>query len=116
MEVKQVLAFILFQLMMNIVVFVVKGTSRSWRSGYFLTQENKRLPGHVVERFKSPSLISCGQSCLKNAWCTSANFVMPSKNGKGTCELNKHKRSLIAANSKLHDQQGVIFTMILKVI
>ena len=116
MEVKQVLTFILFQLMMNIVVFVVKGTSRSWRSGYFLTQENKRLPGHVVERFKSPSLISCGHSCLQNAWCTYANFVIPSKNGKGTCELNKHKGSLIAANSKLHDQQGVIFTMILKVI
>lgn len=116
MEVKQVLAFILFQLMINIVVFVVEGNSQSLRSAYFLTQENKRLPDHVVKRFKSSRLISCSQSCLQNAWCTSANFVMSSKNGKGTCELNKHERSLVDANSNLHDQQGVIFTMILKVI
>ena len=117
MEVKQVLAFILFQLMINNVVFVVEGNSRSRRrSAYFLTHENKRLPDHVVERFTSPSLISCSQSCLQNAWCTSANFAMSSKNGKETCELNKHERSLFDANSKLHDLQGVIFTMILKVI
>ena len=114
--IKQVLAFILFQLMINIVVFVVEGHSRSWRSAYFLTQENKRLPDHVVERIKSPTLISCSQSCLQNAWCSSANFVMSSKNGKGTCELNRHERSLFDANSKLHDQQDVIFAMILKVI
>ena len=116
MEVKQVLAFILFQLMINIVLFEVEGKSRSWRSAYFQTQENKRLPDRVVKRFKSPNLISCSQSCLQNAWCTSANFVMSSKKGKGFCELNKHKRSLFDANSKLHDQQGVIFAMILKVI
>ncbi|XP_020624694.1 uncharacterized protein LOC110062175 [Orbicella faveolata] len=100
--------------MINIVVFVVEGNSQSLRSAYFLTQENKRLPDHVVKRFKSSSLISCSQSCLQNAWCTSANFVMSSKNGKGTCELNKHERSLFDVNSNLHDQQGVIFTMILK--
>ena len=116
MEVRQVLAFILFQLMINIVLFEVEGESRSWRSAYFQTQENKRLLDHVVKRFKSPSLISCSQSCLQNAWCTSANFVMSSKNGKGTCELNKHERALFDPNSKLHDQQGVTFSMILKVI
>ena len=116
MEVKKVLAVILFQLMTIIVVFVVQGETHSWRSAYFVTQENKRLLDHVVKRFKSPSFISCSQSCLQNAWCTSANFVMLSKNGKGTCELNKHERSLFDANSNLNDQQGVIFTMILKVI
>ena len=117
MEVKQVLAFILFQLMINIVVFVVEGNSRSRRrSAHFLTYESKRLLDHVVERFKSRSLISCSQSCLQKAWCTSANFVMSSENGKGTCELNKQERSLFDANSKLDDQQGVIFTMIQKVI
>jgi len=116
MEVKQVLAYVLFQLMTIIVIFVVDVESQSWRSAYFVTQENKRLPDHVVEHFKSPSLISCTQSCLQNAWCTSANFVMLSKNGKGTCGLNKHERSLFDANSNLHDQQGVIFAMILMVI
>ena len=113
MEARQVLAFILFQLMINVIVFVSEG--KSWRSAYFLTQENKRLPDHVVKRFKSSSLISCSQSCLKNAWCTSANFEMSSKNGEGTCELNKHEMSAFGANSELHEQQGVIFTMILKV-
>ena len=116
MEVKLVFAFILYQLMINIVVFVVVGHSRSWRSAYFLTQENKRLPDHFLERFKSPSLISCSRSCLQNTWCTSANFVMSSNNGKGTWELNKHESSLFDANSKLHDQKGVIFTMIQRVI
>lgn len=116
MEVKQVSFFILSQLMLNIVVFVVEGKSSSWRSAYFITQENKQLTDHVVKRFKSSSLISCSQSCLQNAWCTSTNFEMSSKNGKGTCELNKHEMSLFDANSKLHDQQGVIFSMILKVI
>ena len=116
MEVKQVLTFILFQLMINIVVFGVEGNFRTLRSAYFLTQENKRLPDHVVERFKSSSLISCSHTCLKTSWCTSANFVVSSKNGKGTCELNKHERSLFDPNSKLDDQQGVIFTMIQKVI
>ena len=117
MELKQVLAFILFQLMINIVVFVVESNSRSRRrSAYFLTNENKRLLDHVVERFKSPSLISCSQSCLQNTWCTSANFVMSSKNGKGTCELNKHERSLFDANSKLHDRQGVILSQFIEFI
>ena len=51
-----------------------------------------------------------------NRLATSANFVKSSNNGKVTCELNKHESSLFDANSKLHDQQGVIFTMMLKVI
>ena len=116
MEDKKVLAFIMFKLMMIIVVFVLQSESLSWRSAYLVTQENKRLLDHAVERFKAPSLISCSPSCLQNARCPSANFVMLSENGKGTCELNKHERSLFGANSNLHDQQGVIFTMILKVI
>ena len=41
--------------------------------------------------FDSPSLLSCGDSCLRNSWCTSTNFKTVSKNGKGTCELNKHE-------------------------
>ena len=52
-----------------------------------------------------------------NAWCTSINYKMSSKkDGKGTCELNKHDISLVNENSNFHDQPGVTFSMMLKVI
>ena len=35
------------------------------------------------------------------------------KDGKGTCELNKHNISLIDDNINFHDQQGVIFSKLL---
>ena len=38
------------------------------------------------------------------------------KDGKGTCELNKHDISLINEKANFHDQQGVTFSMLLKVI
>ena len=37
------------------------------------------------------------------------------KDGKGTCELNKYDISLIAENAELTDEQGVTFSMPLKV-
>ena len=58
--------------------------------------------------------MSCSHSCLRNAWCTSTNFREPSeKNGKGSCELNKHGG--IDGNINFHDEQGVTFSMLLKV-
>ncbi|KAL9965921.1 hypothetical protein ACROYT_G029788 [Oculina patagonica] len=36
------------------------------------------------------------------------------KDGKGTCELNKHDIFLINENTNFHDQQGVTFSMFLK--
>ena len=35
------------------------------------------------------------------------------KDGKGTCELNKHDISLVDENANFHDQQGVTFSMLL---
>ena len=85
-------------------------------SSYFITRENKQLKGYIVKRFDSPSLLSCGQQCMRNAWCTSTNYKMSSKkDGKGTCELNKHDISLINKNTNFHDQQGVTFSMLQKV-
>ena len=79
--------------------------------------ENKQLIGYVVKRFDSPSLLSCGQQCRRNEWCTSTNYKMPSKmGGKGICELNKHDISLINENTNFHDEEGVSFLMLLKVI
>ena len=37
------------------------------------------------------------------------------KDSKGTCELNKHAISLIDENINFYDQQGVIFSTLLKV-
>ena len=118
MDAKKVLFFVLFQGIVHIAIFAaeeVDEDSTPSRSAFFATRENKRLKGHVVKRFESPSLMSCSHSCLRNFWCTSTNFKLPSdKNVKGTCELNKH--GAIDAKTKFHDQQGVTFSMFLKVI
>ena len=37
------------------------------------------------------------------------------KDGKGTCELNKHDISLINENTNFYDQRGVTFSMLQKV-
>ncbi|KAL9965910.1 hypothetical protein ACROYT_G029773 [Oculina patagonica] len=52
---------------------------------------------------------------MRNEWCTSTNYKMSSKkDGKGTCELNKHDISLINENTNFHEQQGFTFSMFLK--
>lgn len=105
-----VVSFVLFQ----VVTTQAGGEDfKHSRSVFFTTQANKGLQGHVVKRLKSPSLISCSHACLRNSWCTSTNFKMPSKkNAKGTCELNKHGA---IDNTKFHYQQGVTFSFLLKV-
>ena len=99
------------------VVFSAEETPSIYsRSSYFRTLKDKELKGYVVKRFDSPTLLSCGQQCMRNEWCTSTNYKMTSKKeGKGTCELNKHDISLINENTNFHDQQGVTFSMLLKV-
>ena len=115
MNANMVFLFILFQIMVNVAVFATKEDSTSSRSAYFTTQENVQLKGYVLKRFESASLMSCSHSCLKHAWCASTNFIAPSRmNDKGTCELNKH--STIYIHTKFHKQQGVTFSMLLKVI
>ena len=37
------------------------------------------------------------------------------KDDKGTCELNKHDISLINEDSEFHEQEGITFSMLLKV-
>ena len=117
MKFKPALKFFLFQ---AITVFFAKAnadpaTSVS-RSSYFTKRENTQLKGYVVKRFVSPSLLSCDQQCMRYAWCTSTNYKMSfKKDCKGTCELNKRDISLIDENAELIDQQGVTFSMPLKV-
>lgn len=109
-----VLSFVLYQVITNLTVHAAVEDSNLSRSVFFTTQANKQLQGHVVKRFGSPSLTSCSHSCLKNSWCTSTNFKIPSENNtKGSCELNKH--GAIEENTKFHDRQGVTFSLLLKV-
>ena len=115
MACKDVLFLVLVQ---TIAIFLAEVNAEPTfsRSSYFTTRENKKLRGYVVKRFDSPSLLSCGQQCLGNAWCTSTNYKMsPKKDGKGTCELNKHDISIITENLFLHDEIGVTFALLLKV-
>ena len=106
---------VLFVLSHTTIVLSFEKAAAFSRSLYFTTLENKQLKGYVVKRFDSPSLLSCGQQCMRYAWCTSTNYKMSSKkDGKGTCELNKHDISLIDdENANFHDQQGVTFSMLL---
>ena len=108
------LLIILLEILFNTTaVFAAEENSRS---GYFVTRENKRLLGHVMKRFGSPSLMSCSQSCLRSSWSTSTNFKESSKlRDKGTCELNKHENASVNEDTELVDQQGVTFSMFLKV-
>ena len=78
MKCKSALKLFLFQ---AIVVFFAKVNADPTfsRSSYFTTRENKQLKGYVVKRFDSPSLLSCGQQCMRNAWCTFTNYKMSSK-------------------------------------
>ena len=82
------------------------------RSAYIELRHNKRLTGHVVKTFTSPSLMSYSQSCLRNSWCTSTNFK---DSFKQTCKLNKHENVPKNENTELVDQPGVSFSMFLKV-
>ena len=109
--------FIIFQLMLKIALFFADTDAIFSRSAYSGTQENKQFKGYVCKQFKSASSISYSQSCLRNARCTSTNFKeFPTKDGMGTCELNKHEMPLANEDTKIDDQQGVIFSMIMKVM
>ena len=110
----RLLAFVLFQGMINVSYLAATEDTTSSRSAYFTTHENQRLDGHVIEQFESPDLISCSHSCLRNPRCTSTNFEMlPETNGKGTCELNKH--GVLDKNTEFHEQEGATFSLILEV-
>ena len=105
---------IFFLILFQVIVREVFASDEN--SAYIITQENKQLAGHVVERLQSPRLISCSHSCLRNSWCTSTNFKKSVKeNEKGTCELNKHETAPINGDTELIDQPGVTFSMFLKV-
>ena len=52
------------------------------------TREDWKLAGHVFKVLRSPSLLSCSQTCLTSWQCRSTNFEVVSATGEGICELN----------------------------
>ena len=115
MEVKFIFLLTFLEGITDFAAFAAKEEPSS-RTAYFTTRENKRLLGHVVKQFESESLMSCSQLCLRSGWCISTNFIMSSKkDDKGTCELNKHDISFINEDSEFHEQEGIAFSMLLKV-
>ena len=108
--------WVFLSLLQTSVVFSAEESPTFSRSSFFRTLQNKQLIGYVVKQFESPSLLSCGQKCMRNEWCTSTNYKMSSKkDGKETCELNKHDISLLKESINFHHQHGVTFLMMLKV-
>ena len=115
MEIKNVFFFIVLEGITDFAAFAAKEESSSL-TAYFTTRENKRLLGHVVKQFERQSLMSCSLLCLRNGWCTSTNFIMSSKkDDQGTCELNQHDISLINDDNEFHQQEGITFSVLLKV-
>lgn len=107
---------IAFQRTMNGEVSPKENSFAFSRSAYFTIMNNNRLHSYVVERFQSASLLFCNQMCIRRAWCTSTNFKAPSHRGKmGTCGLNKHSYSSVDGRASLHQEDGVTFSLILKV-
>ena len=116
MECKNVLLLFVFQ---SITAFSTEEKSISAsHSSYFETHGNKQLLGYVVKRFDSPSLLSCGHECLRNSWCTSTNFRLGSsmEEDEGICELNKHNISVINDDTHFAEQEGITFSILLKVM
>ncbi|XP_068712953.1 uncharacterized protein [Montipora foliosa] len=59
--------------------------------------------------------MSCHQSCLRNAWCTSTNFKESFNRGDKTiCELNVHQLPSANIVYELVHQPGVTFAMFFK--
>ena len=103
------------QILFSIIASAVFATEENFNSSNSILRENKRLTDQTVKTVVSSSLLSCSQACLRRSWCTSTNFNSLKKSNEGNCELNKHKFSPITDDSKLTDEPGTTFTMLLKV-
>lgn len=101
-------------ILFSIIASAVFATEENFNSANSILRENKRLTGQTVKTVVSSSLLSCSQACLRRSWCTSTNFNSLKRSKEGNCELNKHKFSPID-DTKLTDEPGTTFTMLLKV-
>ena len=102
------------QILFSIIASAVFATEENFNSANSILEENKRLTDQTLKTVVSSSLLSCSQACLWRSWCTSTNFNSLKKSNEGNCELNKHKFSPID-DTKLTDEPGTTFTMLLKV-
>lgn len=102
------------QILFSIIASAVFATEENFDSANSILRDNNRLTDQTVKTVVSSSLLSCSQACLRRSWCTSTNFNSLKKSNEENCELNKHKFSPID-DTKLTDEPGTAFTMLLKV-
>ena len=77
-------------------------------------RENKQLKGYVVKLFDSPSLFVAMYG-KRLVFFYKLQDVIQEGRQRNLWTRNKHYVSLISENMYLHNQQGVIFSMLLKV-
>lgn len=97
-------------ILMYCIHITVITSKENFRSAYFLSSENKRLPGQVFKQMYSSSLMLCNQACLKHSTrCTSTKFIkFNEETDEGHCELNEEEpRSSVYDDMKLTDQPGI---------
>ena len=76
MNAKNVLLFVLFQGVLNVIVYAAEEDSKFSRSVFITTPQDKQLKGHVVKRFECPS---------HNSTCTQYFATTVSEEEKITC-------------------------------
>ena len=82
-------------------------------SSFLQTVKDRYLVGHVTDRLKASSVLSCAQHCLKRRpRCRSINYG--EADGKKSCELNgKGSESTDAESSSFVSLPGFIFAQLL---
>ena len=102
---------------MNFFIILLTVTTSVWsllpalqgRSSFLHIVEDYYLAGHVVDRQKAPSVLSCAHLCLKSRpLCRSLNYGQ--KEGKRICELNDEGTDMNEAGfTSLVPMSGFIF-------
>ena len=82
-------------------------------SSFLQTVKDRYLVGHVIDRLKAFSILSCAQHCLKiRPRCHSINYE--EENGTKYCELNdKGLESTDTESSSFVSMPGFIFAQLL---
>ena len=81
---------------------------RRFTQGAMITRIDKSLSGYTFKTLDAPSLLSCGQYCLKDSRCVSTNFKLPVEGKKHICSLNDG--GILDGNNSLVSDKGVVFS------
>ena len=76
------------------------------------TRRNCLLKGHLMERLKITSSLSCAHRCLKKERCRSFNFKLLSKS-QGVCELSSKAAGYF--DDSLSEEAGWLYGQIARI-